>query len=359
MKTITLLFVASLLLINSCKTTTTGPSGTTTTPVVVFNHFEASGHALRGVWSIHNDGTALKQILNTGYLVSSPHGSQFVGMSSETATGYASIVMGSVDSNHVTVFANALVDGFGIGHPTLSSDGQHVLGYSYQSTDTGGIYVWDVVGSTGTNGRWLTKHSAYEAMAAFSPDGLHIAYYGSDLKMHIVRVDGSNDIAVGDSLTPGNDFFSSIQWVPAGDHFIFTTVKNNVNALWRVNADGTALVNMTATLPAFSANPRPVYSADGTRMVYISGTSAADAAIYIANSDGSGAQKLPISFTTQVPLFYAWSPDASQIAFTMYSLSLPDMDPDRYPGSAYVYTVATGVNAFLADSISYGMYWWQ
>lgn len=353
MKYLALAIITASLFVWSCKPTTVAPVTGANASIIVFNHLGANGNS-RGAWSINSDSTGLKQLVSDGYLASAPRNNIFVAISYDSAADLLSLVKGTIGTTSTSIVASARVDGRILNHPHLSPDGQHIVCYAYNglwSSDSGGLYVIDIAG---TNGHWAPTNAAYEAEAEFSPDGSRIAYYGSDHKLHIMNVDGSNLISVGTDVRPGNDFLSLIQWSAAHDRIDFTSYNNNVNSQWYVSSDGRSLTNWLSISSAFATISRPVWSPDGTKLVCLSGTSAADVGVFIANSNGTNMQRLSLPAPTGLSIYNTWSPDGTQLALTAQDLTGSNPTP---PGVLFIHNVSTGVTTKLADSVDGVVYW--
>lgn len=340
----------------SCTSTSTGPTGGTTPQVLIYNHFE-SANGSRGVWRVNSDGTGLKQILTAGYVSSAPRGNELVAVSSDSLAANPDIRVVNLDGGLLRALTSATQGDFVLMHPVLSPDGLHVVAYGANRgwpMDSGGMYVIDV---DGTHGHWAPTNSERESEGAISPNGNLLAYYGSDKKFHIAHLDGSGAVAVGDSIFSGGDFYSRIQWSANGNVVYFDNyVIAKGYQTWRVNADGSGLVNLSTSMPSMAAVEMPLWSPDGNSLLCLSGTSAADIAMYVANADGSNMRKLMIPDSAPVYVIYSWSPDGKQIAFTSYKIGA---DPDFIPGTLYIVDVASSATRKLADSVSYGAYWAQ
>ncbi len=169
----------------------------------------------------------------------------------------------------------------------------------------------------------------FDFYPSFSPQGDQVAF-------------GDGRILVA-TLSPwsvqaliGDDRFPSTQprWSPDGGKIAFTAIQMMQNGpylsstalsqVWVVNRDGTGLAAVT---PAGGHFDWPDWSPDGTRLAFVerpltpySEPGGADylgeAYIWIANSDGSGAVRLPLPSPADTP---RWSPDGLQLCFTKSS----------------------------------------
>jgi dipeptidyl aminopeptidase/acylaminoacyl peptidase len=159
------------------------------------------------------------------------------------------------------------------------------------------------ISADGTNRRHLTAVPG-DWTAALSPDGTRIAWSrdpGNGRDIYIMQADGS-DVR---RLT-GNDFSSYFpSWSPDGSRLVFGGLE--VGALFEINADGNNEVKLSAESDWF-----PAWSPDGKHIAFARGHEGSRD-IYVANADGSGAQRLTSDPGDE--LIPAWSPDGKLIAF--------------------------------------------
>jgi TolB protein len=147
----------------------------------------------------------------------------------------------------------------------------------------------------------------------FSPDGQWVAFQrdlGSNLmQIYKIRLDGSN-------LTPLTDGFNRDEmpyFSPDGKYILFKRGDGQtVNMdIWRMNADGSGLVNLSNT-PAINENG-PCYSWDGAEIAYNGGGNGAyGTEIYTAHPDGSGSRTLTTD--GNVNYYATFSPLAKRLA---------------------------------------------
>jgi Tol biopolymer transport system component len=114
----------------------------------------------------------------------------------------------------------------------------------------------------GTDRQQLTFNSEEERAPAWSPDGTKILYAcralwlgsGNDFELCIMNADGSDQHAITNNTTPD----LTPNWSPDGSQIVFhrPVGAGNINQLFRMNADGTNIEQMT-TPPGHNlfANP--------------------------------------------------------------------------------------------------------
>jgi Tol biopolymer transport system component len=177
--------------------------------------------------------------------------------------------------------------------PSFSRDGKRIAFVSTRDGEKHQIYVMN---SDGSNLLRLTKDPAVSFYnPQLSPDGKHIVYYaekGDNLdQIWVMNIDGSDQRlltgGIGHNIFPG--------WSADGKRIIFSSSKRDKNDsgsfvegsyIYTMNADGSALTKL-GNINSFFAR----YSPDGKKIAYISGRFP-NAAIYVANADGSGAVKV-------------------------------------------------------------------
>ena len=160
----------------------------------------------------------------------------------------------------------------------------------------------------------------------WSPDGSKIAYVsrraldGSDgfnapngtQNIWLMNADGSSTVPLTRLTGEFTDCLNPA-WSPDGSKIVFHTRRalngtdfignNATDNVWLMNADGssqTALTKVTANISG-SSSPNPIWSPDGSKIVFVSGADLSGidfpnnnstANIWVINADGSGATPL-------------------------------------------------------------------
>jgi TolB protein len=123
-------------------------------------------------------------------------------------------------------------------------------------------------------------------------------------------------------LTPNAQAVAG-RWSPDGSKIVFTSIRDGNSEIYVMEADASHPVRLTRT-PEHETDP--VWSPNGTRIAY-----AAGGQVWIMNADGSGATPLTEGAEP------SWSPDETRIAFARRS-SQYDPLAERYAND--IYTIA-------------------
>ena len=171
------------------------------------------------------------------------------------------------------------------------------------------------------------------ANAAFSPDGLRLAY-SSGTRIYVADQYANDPQLVLDTTGVGE-----IDWSPDGTQLVAALANcaefDCEYDVYVFGIDGSGLTNLTNSL--FS-EVNPSWAPDGSKIVYDSGVSG-DQDVYVMNPDGTGVENLTSDYapTAAEP---DWLPDGSKIAFESSSSNTTTMNPDGTGKSA----VGGGIN---------------
>ena len=240
--------------------------------------------ATSGIWAMNADGTAGRQLSETGSAPSWSPDSKRIAHSVDGGTW-------SINADGTGL--RQLTDlGFG---PVWSPDGERI---AYQATDGTWRSGWGtrwrrvtglwVMNADGTNHRELSD--ANVATPLWSPDGSQILYGLYQKGIWVVNGDGTG---LRQLTSSGFD----PAWSPDGKRIAY----QGPGGVWVMNSDGTNQRDLNA------GGGWPAWSPDGTQIAY--GTSREG--IWVIDTDGTNKQQLTDSGT--VP---AWSPDGRYIAYS-------------------------------------------
>lgn len=157
------------------------------------------------------------------------------------------------------------------------------------------------------------------------------------------RIDGSEQRKIF-TLEQSQRIFSAMNWSRDGQWVSFTRGQTSVALqvdkmkadVWKMRADGSALLNLTPNSPGF--NGYPSFSGDGKLIVFVS-TRKGSLDLYLMNADGSNVRQLTKDHA--VDLFPTFSPSSNQIAFVsnrddpksqIFDVYLLDLDANGVPG---------------------------
>ena len=216
------------------------------------------------------------------------------------------------------------------------------------------MVVFDVYG---TNRRLL----GCGAHVAWSPDGKKIAFSYmprgeiGDLTTHIyvMDVDGTNPLQLTDNL---GDIDDTPSWSPDGNRIYFGSNRNdptkNNPEIYCVKSDGTELKQVTFTPNGYSTSPS--ISPDGKYMAFVSNRDSLTPAIFVMRLDTGGIRKVVRDPPGEVFNYPMWSPDGTMLVFVS---GLTD-------GSTrtYIYTVnvdGTNLRKIIPDDDTAGLPDWS
>ena len=208
-------------------------------------------------------------------------------------------------------------------YPAWSPDGTRI---AFQQDPGLHPEIWTSK-ADGTDLRRLTNNSADDLHPAWSPDGLKIVF-ASDLvtpggnlsDLYVMNAaDGSGAVNITNTPTIDEDYPS---WSPDGGKILFSRDGD----LATVTPSGTGLVMLTATE---RLEIEPDWSPYGTQILFHTAVNFDDE-IFKMNADGSGVTNLTNTGPT-VEEHPVWSPVGNKIAFTKGAFTAAEvwtMNPD-------------------------------
>ena len=177
-----------------------------------------------------------------------------------------------------------------------------------------------VINADGSNQTRLTDGQEFGTMPRWSPDGSKIAFVsirGANWDIYVMDADGSNQTRLTDS--PGID--EAPVWSPDGSKIAFVSIRSGTHEIYLMDALGSNQTRITTPTPphdptynsAWAERLTPIWSPDGSEIVFTSVRDGNQADIYVMEADGSNEVRIttnPASDSNPT-----WSPDGSKIAF--------------------------------------------
>ena len=228
------------------------------------------------------------------------------------------------DAGGVRLLTNNRVDD---NDPDYSPDGRRLVLESYRSASSE-AYTMD---ADGTNLVRLTFRSQEEFQGDWSPDGKRLIFQvgaGTDFDILRMNANGSDQVLItGD---PAND--GRPAWTLDGSRIAFDSARiENQSEIFTMDAEVGDFAPLASPLTRLTTNPardrHPQYSPDGRKIVFQSNrdrlTAPANDEIFTMNADGTGVTRLTFNAVDDpaTPANEAsdtdpiWSPDGTKILF--------------------------------------------
>jgi Tol biopolymer transport system component len=209
------------------------------------------------------------------------------------------------------------------------TDGGGVIAFSSEQNGNNDIYTMNIDGS---NIQRLTDYPERDGYPAYSPDGTKIAFYAyhngmETWSIHLMDADGGNR----QRLTNIKGIrHNAPVWSPDGTTIMYGADYDiDHQEIWLMNADGSNQRRLMVEGSEESSLARmPEFSPDGTTIIFVSDRDG-DSEIYIMDVDGTNLQRLTDNDSDD--WWPDWSPNDEQIAFMSdrdgdYEIYIMDVD---------------------------------
>ena len=214
---------------------------------------------------------------------SSPDGSR-IATRLQDGRNWDIFVMDADGTNQINITQDNALDRA----PAWSPDGSKIA-FSSQRGAISDIYVIDADGGNLTR---LTDDPAQDETPAWSPDGSRIVFASKrdgNFEIYVMDADGSNEVRLTDS--PREEY--TPDWSPDGNRIAFFSDKCLSGCAYQsdimvMGADGGDVVNLTNS-PA--QNGFPSWSPDGSQIAFASDRDAGNH-IFVMQADGSAVTNL-------------------------------------------------------------------
>ncbi len=140
----------------------------------------------------------------------------------------------------------------------------------------------------------LTRDSALETFAAWSPDLTSVAYAraarpsATEYELWVMNADGTEPR----QLTRDSAVVKSVSWLPNGEALVYESNRGGSSQLWMIRADGT---NNRQLTPGPTPNTTPSVSPDGAKVIFVGSEQTSPGrtvyGIYERNLDGTGSSR--------------------------------------------------------------------
>ena len=123
----------------------------------------------------------------------------------------------------------------------------------------------------------------------------------------LLRIDASGQSALPSQAGAVDD---EPAFSPDGQRLVFSRTEQGSSDIYRINLDGSGLVNLTRGFAANALDPE--FSRDGRSIVFAAESGSDLHQLYLMNADGSNVRRLTDGFDDRHPSF---SPDGSRVVF--------------------------------------------
>jgi Tol biopolymer transport system component len=221
--------------------------------------------------------------------------------------------------------------GVGDGFPSASADGRTIV---FNRWDAGTPDVYSM-NADGTGIVRLTTSELGDRFPAISPDGKRVAFVrvnpvSLQVDLYVMRANGTDIVQLtNDAAQESTPTFS-----PNGQQIAFERFENGDREIYRIDVNGSGLVNLTNNPP--TDDEHPAWSPDGKLIAFGSERDGQDFAgepdIYTMKPDGSNVVRrtaiLPGGAANP-----AWSPDSKKLVFFNWAGAMPVVNTINFDGT--------------------------
>lgn len=224
--------------------------------------FASFGTTRKGLFVMHGDGSGLAPIIDHGFGPAlSPDGTQVAYECEDpnATTFVENICVVGIDGSNDHHITSAGSD-FG---PKWTLDGSKIVFWSHR--DGHHIWIVDADGQHLTDLTAVTTRLIQVGRPTLSPDGSRVAYATGDQDgngIWAMNIDGTAPAKLAGTGTLPPDHLA---WSPDGSSFLFDATSAGHRFIYRLNADGTGLTQLT---PGTELEEEPAWSPDGTRYAF-------------------------------------------------------------------------------------------
>jgi Tol biopolymer transport system component len=208
------------------------------------------------IYVMNADGSGLTQLTDDPkadtFPVWSPDGQKIVFQTKRH--GNKQIYVMNADGSNETRLTHSEVDDV---NPSWSPDGRYIV---YSSVVGGGIQLY-IMDADGSHQRRLTSGSQLYNFPVWSPDGAWLAYDNSTQgieKIAKVTIDANGSLGEEIPLTGSGYDATHPRWSLDGYYIFFTSPRDGNMNLYRMNSDGSDVVQLTFN-PAHDAAPSVIF----------------------------------------------------------------------------------------------------
>jgi Tol biopolymer transport system component len=169
-------------------------------------------------------------------------------------------------------------------HATFPGENGRII---FTANPTGSVQIY-TINPDGTGMVQITNLPGGAGGPIFSPDGRRILFtYGAAPNLYVINVDGT-----GLTQLTFDGLSTAGRWSPDGTQIVFarTSTLSGANVITTMRADGTG--GITALTTVLWDSYAPVYTPDGTHIVYYSAQGGFVETVWIMNADGSNKERL-------------------------------------------------------------------